>query len=197
MLSLIAGQGGGEDAAAGPGKTVSVSTSRTADGRAEALDGSNSITVSASKAVARSGSSKAAAPVRKERLADGSTAEIHKIGAQHYRAKIVSRGDVLATIEANGDDAGLDANDMFIVLTPDGKVHSWLGGGHAGPGTFKLPGGWTAKVTKVGDLHYRAQILGRDGVVMGTLEADQQDDGGVANGIYMVLSTGGVISAHE
>ncbi|GCD38206.1 hypothetical protein OEIGOIKO_06018 [Streptomyces chrestomyceticus JCM 4735] len=141
--------------------------------------------------------SKAGAPVRTVPLADGiSKAEIYKLGDQHYRAKIVARGDILATLETNQRDAGLDANDMFVVLSLDGTVHSWMGGGHQGPGTFKLAGGWTAKVTKVGELHYRAQILGRGGVVYGTADANQQDAGVVANGVYIVLSSGGVISAH-
>ncbi len=84
---------------------------------------------------------------------------------------------------------------MYVVLTLDGQVHAWMGGEHQGPGTFKLAGGWTAKVTKAGELHYRAQIIGHDGVV-GTLEANQHDTGGVANGVYIVLSAGGVISSH-
>ncbi|GES29360.1 hypothetical protein AB0G60_07845 [Streptomyces angustmyceticus] len=139
---------------------------------------------------------KAASSVRTQRLADGiSTAEISKLGDQHYRAKIVARGSVLATMETNKGDAGLDANDMFVTLTLDGQVHSWMGGGHQGPGTFKLAGGWTAKVTKTGDARYRAQIIGHDGVAA-TLEANQQDTGVDANGIYIVLSAGGVISAH-
>ncbi|MFI9047015.1 hypothetical protein [Streptomyces sp. NPDC053427] len=37
-------------------------------------------------------------------------------------------------------------------------------GRHQGPGTFKLAGGWTAEVTKIGELRYRAQIIGHDGV---------------------------------
>ncbi|MEV6566642.1 hypothetical protein AB0M55_18410, partial [Streptomyces kronopolitis] len=53
-------------------------------------------------------SAKAAAPVRTQRLADGvSTAEITKLGEQHYRAKIVARGEVLATLETKGHDDGL------------------------------------------------------------------------------------------
>ncbi|BCK73563.1 hypothetical protein Srufu_075160 [Streptomyces libani subsp. rufus] len=41
--------------------------------------------------------------VRTQRLADGiSTAEITKLGDQHYRAKIVARGSVLATLETKG-----------------------------------------------------------------------------------------------
>ncbi|MEW1753015.1 hypothetical protein ACIQU1_14630 [Streptomyces angustmyceticus] len=141
-------------------------------------------------------SAKAASPVRIQRLADGiSKAEISKLGDQHYRARIVARGSVLATLETKDGDAGLDANDMFVTLTLDGQVHSWMGGGHQGPGTFKLAGGWTAKVTKTGDARYRAQIIGHDGVAA-TLEANQQDTGVDANGIYIVLSAGGVISAH-
>ncbi|MGW8557798.1 hypothetical protein [Streptomyces tubercidicus] len=139
---------------------------------------------------------KAASPVRTQLLADGiSKAEIYKLGDQHYRAKIVARGSVLATLETKGHDDGLDANDMFVTLTLDGQVHSWMGGGHQGPGTFKLAGGWTAKVTKIGELRYRAQIIGHDGVAA-TLEANQHDVGLNANGIYIVLSNGGVISAH-
>ncbi|MEV0124327.1 hypothetical protein AB0I16_22830 [Streptomyces sp. NPDC050703] len=186
VLSMTACQSAGGDAASGQGKAGSVSTARLADTSGDR-----------STAEVQIASSKAASPVRKQTLADGSTAVIRKIGTQHYRAEIVSNGDVLATLEANGKDAGLDANDMFVVLTLDGQVHSWLGGGHSGPGTFELAGGWKAKVTQLGDLHYRAEILGLDGSVMGTLEADEQDAGLVANGIYIVLSAGGVISAHE
>ncbi|WP_327701685.1 hypothetical protein OG530_06935 [Streptomyces decoyicus] len=149
-----------------------------------------------SGSVHATGGGKAASPVRTQRLADGiSKAEIYKLGEQHYRAKIVARGSVLATLETKKGDAGLDANDMFITLTLDGQVHSWMGGGHQGPGTFKLAGGWTAKVTKVGELRYRAQIIGHDGVAA-TLETNQQDTGVNANGVYIVLSAGGVISAH-
>ncbi|MEU7429374.1 hypothetical protein AB0B07_00540 [Streptomyces sioyaensis] len=140
---------------------------------------------------------RAASPVRTQRLADGiSKAEIYQLGEQHYRAKIVARGSVLATMETKGHDDGLDANDMFVTLTLDGQVHSWMGGGRQGPGTFKLAGGWTAKVTKLGELRYRAQIIGHDGVAA-TLETNQHDVGLDANGISIVLSSGGVISAHE
>ncbi|MGV9853938.1 hypothetical protein ACWDWU_35050 [Streptomyces sp. NPDC003442] len=138
----------------------------------------------------------AASPDRTETLADGSTGEIYKLGEQHYRLKIVNDGDVLATFEANGEDAGLDGNGMYVVLTIGGEVQSWMGGEHQGPGTFKLAGGWTAKVTKVGEGHYRADIIGH-GDVMGTMEANGQDAGLDANGVYIVLSAGGEISAHE
>ncbi|MFF2144357.1 hypothetical protein [Kitasatospora sp. NPDC058190] len=140
---------------------------------------------------------KPASATRSQPLPDGSTAEIQDLGNLHYVAKIMNRGQVLATLETNGTDAGLDANDMFVVLSMDGTVHSWMGGGHQGPGTFKLPGGWTAKVTRTGELHYRAQILGNENEVDGTLEADQHDGGAVANGVYIVLTAGGEISAHE
>ncbi|MGY0460032.1 hypothetical protein ACW14Y_07185 [Kitasatospora sp. cg17-2] len=135
-------------------------------------------------------------PARSYPLVDGSTAEVQPVGNQNWTARIVSRGSVLATLETKDTDAGLDANDMFVVLSLDGTVHSWMGGAHQGPGTFKLAGGWTAKVTKVGELHYRAQILGLDNAVNGTLDADQHDTGAVANGVYIVLTAGGRISAH-
>jgi hypothetical protein len=140
---------------------------------------------------------KAASPVRTQALPDGSKAMIYKLGDEHYLARVVHGGQVFVTLETNRHDAGIDANDMFIVLTLDGQVHSWMGGGHQGPGTFKLPGGWTAKVTKIGDLRYRAQILGNQGEVYATVETNQHDIGFAANGGAIVLSNGGVISAHE
>ncbi|MFI8457152.1 hypothetical protein [Kitasatospora sp. NPDC085464] len=139
---------------------------------------------------------KPAPGARTQTLPDGSTAEIREVAPQHFVAKIVHGGDVLATLETKDTDAGLDANDMFIVLSLDGTVHAWMGGGHQGPGTFKLPGDWTAKVTKTGELKYRAEILGLDNAVNGTLETNGQDVGVNANGIYIVLSAGGQISAH-
>lgn len=139
---------------------------------------------------------KAASSVRTETLVDGSTAKIYKLGDQHYRLKLVNGSDVLATFEANGRDAGLDANGMYVVLTMGGEVQSWMGGEHQGPGTFELAGGWTAKVTKVGEAQYRAEIIGH-GDVMGTMEANGHDAGLDANGVYIVLSAGGVISAHQ
>ncbi|MGK4580199.1 hypothetical protein [Kitasatospora sp. HPMI-4] len=139
---------------------------------------------------------KSKSPVHTQSLVDGSTAEVQEVGAEHYIAKIVHNGDVLATLETNGSDAGLDANDMFVVLSLDGQVHSWMGGGNQGPGTFKLAGGWTAKVTKIGDLRYRAQIIGNDNSVDATLESNQHDVGLDANAVYIVLTAGGEISAH-
>ncbi|MFD7505740.1 hypothetical protein [Streptomyces sp. NPDC059850] len=138
---------------------------------------------------------KAASPSRTQKLVDGSTAKIYKLGDLHYRVEIVNDGAELATMEAKEGDAGLDANGMYVVLTAGGEVRSWMGGEHQGPGTFKLAGGWTAKVTKVGELHYRAKIIGHDGEAA-TIEANQKDAGLDANGSSIVLSSGGVISSH-
>lgn len=69
------------------------------------------------------GGGKAASPLRTQRLADGiSKAEISKLGEQHYRAEIVARGSVPATLETKKGDAGLDANDMFITLSAGGVI---------------------------------------------------------------------------
>ncbi|MFH8571375.1 hypothetical protein [Streptomyces sp. NPDC017993] len=152
----------------------------------------------ASSGTQATGAGKTASPARTETLVDGSKAEIYDLGSQRYRAKIISDGAVVATMETTGQDAdaGLDANGMYVVLTMGGKIHSWMGGEHQGPGTFKLVGGWKAKVTKVGELQYRAQIIGSEGVAA-TLETKGHDVGVDANGVYIVLSAGGVISAHE
>ncbi|MFE1212632.1 hypothetical protein G6W47_14015 [Streptomyces sp. CAI-21] len=135
-------------------------------------------------------------PDRTEKLVDGSEARITEVGEQHYVAKIVSKGAVVATLETDGHDAGLNANGMFVALTLGGDLASWMGNDHQGPGTFELEGGWKAKVTKVGELRYRAQIIGHDGVA-GTLETDGHDTGLDANGVSIVLSNGGVISSHK
>ena len=135
------------------------------------------------------GGGKASSPVSTETLVDGSKAEIHALGSQRYRAKIISDGAVVATMETTGQDAdaGLDANGMYVVLTMGGEIHSWMGGEHQGPGTFELAGGWKAKVTKIGELQYRAQITGFEGVAA-TLETKGHDVGVDANGVYIVLS---------
>ncbi|WP_411140199.1 hypothetical protein [Streptomyces sp. x-80] len=179
----------GSDAQAGPGAKADTKPNTKADTKAGTAGKQSS------GAHAADGG-RAASPVRTQPLVDGSKAEIYQLGDQHYRAKIVSHGSVLATLETNQHDDGLDANDMFVVLTLGGQVHSWMGGGQTGPGTFKLAGGWTAKVTKIGELRFRAQILGNEGAVYATLETNQHDVGLDANGVYIVLSNGGVISAH-
>ncbi|MFD5193532.1 hypothetical protein ACFWMU_36455 [Streptomyces sp. NPDC058357] len=192
VLSLTACQSGGNGTAAGSERAQAGVGARTVTSAAYRTTAQ---TAEAAK-IARTAKAKAGSPVRTQTLVDGSKAEIYELGDQHYRVKIISRGSVLATLETKGADAGLDANDMFVVLTLGGEVHSWMGGGHTGPGTFKLAGGWTAKVTKTGELRYRAQIIGHDGSVDATIEANQHDVGLDANGVYIVLSAGGVISSH-
>ncbi|WP_329203490.1 hypothetical protein [Streptomyces sp. NBC_01435] len=189
VLSLTACQSGGNGTAAGSEKAQAGVGTRTVTSAAYR-------TTAETAETAESAQAKAGSPVRTQTLVDGSKAEIYELGDQHYRVKIINRGSVLATLETKGADAGLDANDMFVVLTLGGEVHSWMGGGHTGPGTFKLAGGWTAKVTKTGELRYRAQIIGHDGSVDATIEANQHDVGLDANGVYIVLSAGGVISSH-
>ncbi|AEW94898.1 MULTISPECIES: hypothetical protein [Streptomycetaceae] len=186
----------GSSNAAGSGNaSASTSTSGTGSTGSSAQGGTSGTHHSTTAGTASTNGG-TTSPTRTQTLPDGSKAEIYRLGSQHYRAKIVNNGSVLATLETNQHDAGLDANDMFVVLTLDGQVHAWMGGGHQGPGTFDLAGGWKAKVTKVGELRYRAQIIGNDGSVDATLETDQHDVGLDANGAYVVLSNGGVISAH-
>ncbi|MEV7467114.1 hypothetical protein AB0O20_11525 [Streptomyces kronopolitis] len=69
------------------------------------------------------GAGKTASPVHAQRLADGvRTAEIHKLGERHHHAKIVARGEVLATPETMSHDVGLDANGIYIVLDSGGVI---------------------------------------------------------------------------
>ncbi|MEU1285893.1 hypothetical protein [Kitasatospora sp. NPDC005856] len=197
--------------AAAPTASAAVTTAPTATATtgatattptAPATPATRGATTPAATPTGRAATTPAAQPkvtsgVRTEPLVDGSTAEIRDLGNQHYVARILNKGQLLATLETKEHDDGLDANGMFVMLSLDGRIRSWMGGSHQGPGTFKLAGGWTAKVTKTGELRYRAEILGQDNAVYGTLEADQHDVGVDANGISIVLSAGGEISAHE
>ncbi|MDT0440254.1 MULTISPECIES: hypothetical protein [Streptomyces] len=203
-LSLTACQSGGKDAANGAetsratGTGPEVSASAPASpGTGAARDPGNDRTAAqtAGRGAVPSGTP-ATAAVRTETLVDGSKAEIRRLGQLRYQAKIIDRGAVVAELDTADGDAGLDANGMYVVLTRGGDLRSWMGGEHRGPGTFTLAGGWKAKVTKVGELHYRAQIIGREGAVEATMEANQHDTGLDANAVYIVLSTGGVISSH-
>ncbi|MDQ0776505.1 hypothetical protein QF026_004971 [Streptomyces aurantiacus] len=207
-LSLTACQGGGNDSGKSTTgkKTKNSSSVSHSTGGGDATGGAktgsgtkteNGATTGTGTKAKNGTAAKAGAPDSTQTLVDGSKAQIYKLGDQHYRADIVSRGSVLGTLETNGHDDGVDANDMFVVLTLGGEVHSWMGGGNTGPGTFELAGGWTAKVKKVGEAHYTAQILGNEGDVEATMDANQHDAGLDANGIYIVLTFGGEISAHE
>ncbi|MBZ6285251.1 hypothetical protein [Streptomyces olivaceus] len=175
-FSLTAFQGGSTEASASPAPkgSVSHSISDSGTGGAEV------------RAVSKAGT---------ETLVDGSTARISKLGDLHYSAEIVSDGSVVASLDADQHDTGLDANGMYVVLGVDGEIHSWMGSEHYGPGTYELEGGWTAEVTKLGELNYHADILDAEGAVVATLDANKQDAGLDANDSYIVLSTRGVISS--
>lgn len=86
---------------------------------------------------------------------------------------------------------------MFVTLTLGGQIHSWMGGDEQGPGTFDIEGGWKAKVTKVGENHFRAKIIGHDGVAA-TMDANQHD-AAISTPTACPSSSAphGVISAHE
>ncbi|MFC9239759.1 hypothetical protein ACFTZK_25400 [Streptomyces decoyicus] len=208
-LTACSGSDAADAKSAGHTSTSSAAANSTASGWSgiqssdgkespDAQIGTKSVAAGKQSGGARSARAKTGSPVRTQTLVDGSTAKIYGLGSQRYRAEIVSDGSVVATMETTGQDAdaGLDANGMYVVLTMGGEVHSWMGGEHQGPGTFQLAGGWKAKVTKVGELRYRAQIIGHDGVAA-TLETKGHDVGVDANGVYIVLSAGGVISAHK
>ncbi|MEU8781003.1 hypothetical protein [Streptomyces sp. NPDC048637] len=208
-LTACSGSDAADAKSAGPASASSAAAKSSAsgwsgiqssDGKAspDAKTGTKSGAAGKQSGGAQFARAKTGSPARTQTLVDGSTAKIYDLGSQRYRAEIVSDGSVVATMETTGQDAdaGLDANGMYVVLTMGGEVHSWMGGEHQGPGTFKLAGGWTAKVTKVGELRYRAQIIGFEGVAA-TLETKGHDVGVDANGVYIVLSAGGVISAHK
>ncbi|WFB08954.1 hypothetical protein LRS74_19345 [Streptomyces sp. LX-29] len=169
-------------------------------GAAVAADHGKTAPVASVSASAAKGKGKGsfAAATRTVKLADGTTGKITKRGDLHYSMQVFSGGHVVATLDANGKDTGVQsAQGMFAVLTADGQVRSWLGGAQYGPGTFKLVDGSTAKVTKVGD-HYRMQIIS-EGYVIGTLQTN--DDSWATgllsgHGMAVVLTADGTFSSH-
>ncbi|WP_399087788.1 hypothetical protein ACGH2B_11825 [Streptomyces sp. BBFR2] len=194
-LTLTACSGGADEASG----TKSASHAATAQSGGAGATGAENAAKSGSAAKAETKSTGASTGADKTvTLVDGSTAEITDLGNQNYRARIVNDGETLATLETNDTDAGAALNGMYVVLTMGGEVHSWMGGEQRGPGVVTLAGGWQAKITKLGELHYRAEIIGHEGSVDATLEADKNASAGLdANGIYIVLTAGGEISAHE
>ncbi|GAA2936560.1 hypothetical protein GCM10020221_35360 [Streptomyces thioluteus] len=133
--------------------------------------------------------------VRDVKVAGGWKAKLYKLGGHHYRLDIGDGRRVLGDVEANGRDGGLDANGVYIVLTPDGRVTSWVGGAHYGAGTYRLPDGSKAKVTRVKRSHAKMEIISR-GHVVAKMDANGRDAGLDANGMYIVLTFDGTFSAH-
>ncbi|KUJ66058.1 hypothetical protein ACZ90_40085 [Streptomyces albus subsp. albus] len=133
--------------------------------------------------------------VRTVKLADGSTGRVRKLAAHHYTLETVSpRGEVTGKLDADGRLAGGNANGMFVVLTADGEVRSWIGGGHRGPGPFPLPDGSTAEVAKVAPHHYALKVS-VDGRVVARVRAVQRDVAANLNGMFLVLTFDGQVSA--
>ncbi|MFF4156796.1 hypothetical protein [Streptomyces sp. NPDC001678] len=136
----------------------------------------------------------AASEVRAEKLVDGSIAVITKLGPQHYRLENLANGYVTGRLEADKQDAGGNFNGMFVVLDFGGRVASWTGNQHRGPGSFALPDGSTAEVTKVGDHHYTLNVV-YDGYVTARLDADNRNAAVNANSMFIVLTPGGTFSS--
>lgn len=195
-LSLSACGDGSSDAEDRPAEAASVSAPQSGDSKTAESKGETSAESSDPRETTGSTAGESTAkdtPDRTQKLPDGSTANIYKTGDQAYRAEIVSRGSVLATLTADGKIDGVNANDMSVVLDVDGTVHAWLGGGQQGPGSFKLKGGWKADVTKKSNAHYEAHIHGS--VNSDTIIAKEEDVAAYANGIYILLSSSGVITS--
>ncbi|NGO74702.1 hypothetical protein G6045_03220 [Streptomyces sp. YC504] len=66
--------------------------------------------------------------VRNDTLADGSMARVYKLSANHWQA-VVSSGPGAAsigTLDANGRAASGENNGLHVVLSPDGRLTSWV-----------------------------------------------------------------------
>ncbi|MFF1376102.1 hypothetical protein [Streptomyces sp. NPDC058308] len=64
--------------------------------------------------------------VASPKLADGSTAKIYKLSANHYQADIIGAGAKLGSLDANGRAAYGQNNGLHVVLQPDGRLSSWV-----------------------------------------------------------------------
>ncbi|MGW1953084.1 hypothetical protein ACWCPI_09985 [Streptomyces sp. NPDC001920] len=67
-------------------------------------------------------------------LADGvTTAEVHRLTADHHEADILTDGARITTLVAEGRAAYGENDGLHITLQPDGRLTSWMEDGSASP----------------------------------------------------------------
>ncbi|MFK8843676.1 hypothetical protein [Streptomyces sp. Ac-502] len=143
--------------------------------------------------------------VRTAKLADGgSIAKIYRMGPAHYRADgFFDDGQSFGSIEATPAepyDAG-NLNGMIIALSSKGEVASWIAKVRpSGPHNETLADGKTVvQVTELGDQHYRAVLVDKDGRTLGTMEVDGERKFRSAikvGSLWAVLETNGSVTSH-
>ncbi|MEU2793065.1 hypothetical protein [Streptomyces sp. NPDC007100] len=143
--------------------------------------------------------------VRTVKLADGvSVVKVYRVGPGHYRADgFFDDGRPFGSIEATPAepcDAG-NVNGMIIALSSKGEVASWFAKARpTGPHNETLADGKTvARVTELGDQHYRAVLVGQDGRTLGTMEVDGEAKFRAAvkvGSLWAVLETDGGVTSH-
>nr|WSW60917.1 hypothetical protein OG513_21400 [Streptomyces sp. NBC_00998] len=122
------------------------------------------------------------------KLADGSTAKVYKIGADHYEAEIFAGPTKLDTLVSKGGSATYgQSNGLHVVLQPNGTVTSWVDGAHKPKPEVKkessvriaMPDGRIAKLVD-GPKGKRVEISMPNGNRLGTVDLSHpsaQNDG--------------------
>ncbi|WP_159394026.1 hypothetical protein [Streptomyces sp. NRRL F-5755] len=143
--------------------------------------------------------------VRTVKVADGSSVvKIYRMGPGHYRADgFFDDGQSFGSIEATPAepyDAG-NLNGMIITLSSKGEVASWFAKARpTGPHNETLADGKTVvQVTELGDQHYRAVLVDKDGRTLGTMEVDGEAKFRAATkvgSLWAVLETDGGVTSY-
>ncbi|MFF1344057.1 hypothetical protein ACFVYT_40635 [Streptomyces sp. NPDC058290] len=122
------------------------------------------------------------------KLADGSTAKVYKIGADHCEAEIFAGSTKLDTLVSKGGAATYgQSNGLHVVLQPNGTVTSWVDGAHKPKPEVKkessvritMPDGRIAKLVD-GPKGKRVEISMPNGNRFGTVDLSHpsaQNDG--------------------
>ncbi|MFD7668172.1 hypothetical protein [Streptomyces sp. NPDC059788] len=141
--------------------------------------------------------------VRTVKLADDSIAKIYRIGPDHYRAEGFADGHSFGSIEATTAEpyvAG-NLNGLIVALSSKGELTSWIAKVRpSGPHNETLADGKTvARVTELGDQHYRAALVDADGRTLATMEVNGEAKFRSAvkvGSLWAVLETDGSITSH-
>ncbi|MFJ5675842.1 hypothetical protein [Streptomyces sp. NPDC093097] len=152
----------------------------------------------------RRGMSDGGTYVRTVKLADGvSVAKIYRMGPGHFRAEGFAYGSSFGSIEATQAEpyvAG-NLNGLITALSSQGELVSWIAqAGPSGPHVETLADGKTvARVTRLGDQHYRAVLVDAGGRTVATMEVDGDATFRSAvkvGSVWAVLETDGSVTSH-
>ncbi|MFJ4487096.1 hypothetical protein ACIP3D_32655 [Streptomyces longwoodensis] len=136
-------------------------------------------------------------PVSTQRLDSRTTAQLFKVSAGHYQARVFQNGKLVRFIDAHGHSGAALFGSRTLVLNPDGTTVTWTGAKTAAnprTGRYRLANGAVVKLVKTAGV-YGAQLTTGHGTFPVTYAngrpSVQQDDV-----TLIALGTDGTLSAY-